>query len=196
MVHNKSNPFPISQQFIDVPFDPLVGMQSAFTTSVITSFDCDELDDLISGISDSNDKSTIVVVPTKTITKLAPIKSEVIELLDDNSCDDLNELNESALKMLIYAGNLDQVEEMGETLHTSSLVLQAPLTAPLSVRIGSGPIGRLLEKRTTGRASNSSGLQIWRTKADSVAATAAATAIAKAEEVANTASDPFIFGMS
>jgi hypothetical protein len=53
----------------------------------------------------------------------------------------------------------------------------------------------LLEKRTTGKyASSSSGLQIWRTKADSAVARAATAAVAAADAKIGTVDDPFAFG--
>ena len=179
---------------IEPPFDPSAGMQSAFTTSVIAQFDCDELDDLLHGIS-SDGRTTTEAVSTAA----NPIHVEEPIQIKDDDCDDLNELSETALKMLIYADDLDRAD----TLETypqqhppvQTLRAQAEVVPPSSsIRVGTDPIGRLLEKRSTGRASNSAGLQIWRTKADSAVAKAAVAAIAQAEAKIGTIDDPFAFG--
>jgi hypothetical protein len=186
---------------IEPPFDPSAGMQSAFTTSVIAQFDCDELDDLLNGISADGRTTTTTTTTEAVPTAANPIHVEEPIHIKDDDCDDLNELSETAIKMLIYADDLDRAD----TLETypqqhpppaQALRAQAQVAPPSSsIRIGTGPIGRLLEKRSTGgRASNSAGLQIWRTKADSAVAKAAVAAIAQAEAKIGTIDDPFAFG--
>jgi len=167
-----SSPFPTTSRMkkktssysqpIDPPFDPLAGMQSAFTTSVIEDFDYGELDEILKGISSDRPSE---VATSKPVPQQQQQKQQNIYHLDDD-CDVLNELSETALKMLIYADDLDRADTL-ETYpqHPAQTVQARSQTSQQSTstttRISTGPIGRLLEKRTTGKyASSSSGLQI------------------------------------